>query len=73
MKPEPLPRTPEDAELKAAAERAAAYRAYRKRTRPFRRAFRGIITRREAERFAVARIKRQVHAAMIAAQEANGD
>lgn len=50
--PERLPATPE----LAARE---AYLTYRKHTRPFRRAFRGIITRREAERFVIARVKRQ--------------
>lgn len=48
--PELLPATPEDAEIQRAVARVLAYRAYRRRTRPFRRAFRGIITRKEAER-----------------------
>lgn len=47
-----LSATPED----AAAE---AYRTYRRHTRPYRRMFRGIITRKEAERFALARVRRQ--------------
>lgn len=52
--PEPkrLPATPEEAKVEA-------YRAYRKATRPYRRMFRGIITRREAERFVIARMKSQ--------------
>jgi hypothetical protein len=47
-----LPDTPEEAAREA-------YRAYRRHTRPFRRVFRGIITRKEAERFTVARVRRQ--------------
>jgi hypothetical protein len=35
------------------------YVAYRRHTRPFRRAFRGIITRKEAERFVVGRLRKQ--------------
>jgi plasmid stabilization system protein ParE len=46
--PTRLPDTPED-----------PYVAYRRHTRPFRRVFRGIITRKEAERFTVARVRRQ--------------
>jgi hypothetical protein len=61
-KPEPLPRTPEEA-----AQRA--YREYRRHTRPFRRVFRGVISRREAERFAIARMKKQARA-IAAAEEA---
>lgn len=34
-----------------------AYKKYRKMTRPYRRAFRGIITRREAERFIESRVR----------------
>lgn len=51
-----LPPTPEDAALEA-------YCKYRKATRPFRRAFRGIITRREAELFVRARVSKQVRIA----------
>lgn len=47
-----LPATPEDAAREA-------YRKYRRHTRPFRRMFRGIITRKEVERFMVARARRQ--------------
>lgn len=48
--PQLLPDTPEDAALLRAAIRTAAYKGYRRRTRPFRRTFRGIITRKDAER-----------------------
>lgn len=61
IKHEPLPLTPEDAARRA-------YRDYRARTRPFRRTFRGIITRREAERFLIARIQK-TQRAIAAAQE----
>jgi hypothetical protein len=63
IKPEPLPRTPEEA-----AQRA--YREYRRNTRPFRRVFRGVIPRREAERFVIARMKKQARA-IAAAEEAS--
>lgn len=46
--PEQLPATPEE-----------AYRRYRKATRPFRRTFGGILTRKEADRFIVARLRKQ--------------
>lgn len=55
MNPKPLPLTPEDA-------RAEAYRTYRRHTRPFRRAFRGIISRKDAERFIKARLAKQTRA-----------
>jgi hypothetical protein len=51
-RPIQLPDTPEDAAHEA-------YRQYRQHSRPFRRVFRGIITRKEAERFVVARVRRQ--------------
>lgn len=50
--PKQLPATPEEAV-------ADAYRQYRKHTRPFRRTFRGIISRKEAEMFIKARIAKQ--------------
>lgn len=50
--PERLPDTPEEA-------RALAWRHYRKLTRPHRRIFGGILTRREAERFIKTRIARE--------------
>lgn len=53
--PKKIPTTPEEA-------RSLAWREYRRHTRPFRRAFRGIITRREAERFVRVRLKRQERA-----------
>jgi hypothetical protein len=62
-KPEPLPRTPEEAAQ-------LAYRQYRKNTRPFRRVFRGVISRRDAERFVIARMKKQARA-IAAAEEAS--
>jgi hypothetical protein len=49
--PEQLPATPEEAALIEAVKRQLQWRAYRKSTRPYRRAFRGIISRRDAERF----------------------
>lgn len=51
--PEPPrpPRTPEE-----------AYKAYRKSTRPYRRAFRGIISRRDAERFFTSRARKTTRA-----------
>jgi hypothetical protein len=64
-KPESLPSTPEEA-----AQRA--YREYRRHTRPFRRVFRGIITRRDAERFLIARM-RKTQRAIEAAEETSGD
>lgn len=45
-----LPATPEEAAIRRAIVERLAYRDYRRRTRPFRRAFRGVISRKEAER-----------------------
>lgn len=59
--PDPLPRTPEEAAV-------LAYRTYRKNTRPFRRVFRGVISRREAERFFISRA-RKTQRAIEAAKE----
>jgi hypothetical protein len=59
--PDPLPLTPEGAARKA-------YRDYRRNSRPFRRAFRGIVTRREAERFLISRM-RKTQRAIDAAKE----
>lgn len=53
----PLPRTPEEADALEYAARRFAYLTYRKHTRPYRRAFRGIISRREAERFVISRAR----------------
>lgn len=61
--PEPLPRTPEEATQRA-------YRQYRRNTRPFRRVFRGVISRREAERFAISRIRKQMRALEAAKETA---
>jgi hypothetical protein len=61
--PEPLPRTPEEAAQ-------LAYRQYRRNTRPFRRVFRGVISRRDAERFVIARLKKQTRAAEAAEEAA---
>lgn len=49
--PEP-PKTPQEAMHRA-------YAAYRKHTRPYRRVFAGIITRKEAERFVKMRVEKQ--------------
>lgn len=57
--PNLLPTTPEEAELIEALARRAAYKAYRKQTRPYRRAFRGVFTRREADRFVRSRLRMQ--------------
>lgn len=54
--PPQLPATPEEAQR-------VAYKTYRRHTRPYRRAFRGIIARRTAERFVIDRLKRQTRAA----------
>lgn len=67
-------------DLRLARERAEApvrlpdipedpYVTYRRHTRPFRRMFRGIITRKEAERFVVSRVRRQ----RAAAQSVQGE
>lgn len=50
--PPRLPATPEDAAIEA-------YRKYREHSRPYRRIFGGIITRKEAERFVIVRARRQ--------------
>lgn len=57
-----LPATPEDAELQRQVERVLAYKRYRKHTRPFRRTFRGIITRKDAERFYITRARKSARA-----------
>lgn len=57
-----LPATPEEAF-------AQARRSYRKHTRPFRSAFRGIISRRDAERFMIARLHKQGRAVEEATRE----
>ena len=59
---EQLPATPEDAALRRQIERALAYKRYRKHTRPFRRTFRGIITRKDAERFFISRARQSARA-----------
>jgi hypothetical protein len=61
--PKQLPRTPEEAAV-------LAYREYRRATRPFRSTFRGIISRREAERFFISRARKTARA-IQAAQEAS--
>lgn len=43
-----------------------ARRAYRKHTRPYRRAFRGIISRRDAERFYISRARKTARAIQTA-------
>jgi hypothetical protein len=55
--PQGLPATPED-----------AYKQYRKNSRPFRKVFRGVITRKEAERFFISRA-RKTERAIQAAKE----
>lgn len=55
--PELLPAMPEEAALRRAIEQRARWKAYRKHTRPFRRAFRGIITRKDAERLFIQRAR----------------
>jgi hypothetical protein len=47
----------------------AAWKSYRKNTRPFRRAFRGIISRKEAERFFISRARKSARAIEEATSE----
>jgi hypothetical protein len=65
----PLPLTPEDAEELARLAKVTAWRSYRKNTRPFRRAFRGIISRKEAERFFISRARKSARAIEEATSE----
>jgi hypothetical protein len=64
-----LPLTPEDAEELARLAKVAAWKSYRKNTRPFRRAFRGIISRKEAERFFISRARKSARAIEEATSE----
>lgn len=81
--PEQLPATPEEAaervfaSLNRATRRAlgrqsSAWKTYRKHTRPFRRAFRGIYIRKDMERMFISRAQRTARA-IQKAQEAQGD